>query len=207
MYRNIFKHIHYPTINKLCSSKKYPWGWVPPSYIKSLVTQQKHVYSYPINYEGDNTYFYEPEFCDGALHAYKTVMKHYNENGDFLNTRFTSPALSLVINKLTKEKKSQIINCEIDNVEIIDKWLEEEHTYGNQKVFGLWCKNDMHYVMSGIIGPEIIHIWSQRPIKQVVKVHFSGPNRNDIWLFEKCLMEPDSFWQIKNINNIIIELN
>ena len=203
MYRNIFKHIHYPKINLLYSNKKYPWGWMPPNYIKSLIKLNGK--KLPIDYQGD-LYFYEPEFCDGALQAYKTVLNMYNDNSDFISSRCTSPSLSLIINKFIHEKmENTLVSYDIDNAEILDKWLEEEHTYGNHKVLGLWNNRDLHhYMCTGVIGPEITHIWCQAPIKQVVKVHFSGPRRNDVWLFEKCLMEENSFWQVKNINNIII---
>lgn len=63
-----------------------------------------------------------------------------------------------------------------------------------------------HYILTGIIGSEMSYIYYQNPIKQIVKVQFVCENRQDVWLFEKCLFEENLLWQIKNINNTIIEI-
>jgi hypothetical protein len=206
IYKKLFKKIHKPILNKLCCNKKYPWGWMPSDYINNLKHTNK-INHYKILYTDLDTHYYEYDFCEGAKHAYNTIFDYYNNDKNFLEESFTSPSLSLGINYLISQKNiKNLEHPNIKEIRILDDWLEENYTFNNYKILGMWNNNEIeHSILAGVIGPEINYIWSQNPIKQIVKVNFICENREDVWLFERCLFEQNPQWQIKNINNIIIE--
>jgi hypothetical protein len=204
MYKNIFSSIHKKTLHHRCCSLKYPWGWMPPNDIQKLVDRPEIKMFWLQDKYREESYFYEPEFCDGSTMAYETIYNLYKNKGNFLHFQYTSPSLSLVLNTLSLH--SSVNDKErIMDVKILDTWLEEEYTYKNNKVLGLLNETEIrHLLISGMIGPEVSHIWLQKPIKQVVKVHFLAKNRQDVWLFERCLLDEEMNWQVKNINGILI---
>lgn len=208
IYKNIFKKLHSPIISKFCCNKKYPWGWMPQEYIKTLINQNEiSNIDYKKSEKYLDTYYHHYGFCEGAEQAYKSVFKSYKNDENFLNNEYASPSLSLAINYLIENKEIYSIEePKIKKINIINEWFEENHTFKNFKHLGIL--NDLeinHYILTGVIGPEMSYIYSQNPIKQIVKVEFDCENRQDVWLFERCLFEEESMWQIKNINNIIIE--
>lgn len=197
----IFRLIHKPIFNHLCCNRKYPWGWMPKEYIKHLINKKEN---YTI-YENFDTYFYEPEFCEGSIQAYKSVLDLYKNNGNFLSVQYATPSLSIAINSLLKNKfRSTNFAPEIIDVKILDTWVEEGIVYSNEKILGLWNSNEFKdEFINGIVGPEMSDMWFPKKYKQIVKVLFISRNRKDVWLFEKCLIE-NSNWNITNINEIII---
>lgn len=170
---------------------------MPPEYINHLKNE-------PIPHSNDYN-FISDDFCEGAAIAYNTVFDAYNHKFDFLNHSFASPSLSLAINDLIAKKKDIILSKPIcKDIRILGHWLQEDHTCANDKLLGLWNEKEIeHSIMVGVIGPEIGHIWSQNPIQQIVKIHYVCENREDIWLFERCLFDQEPQWQIRNINGII----
>lgn len=205
IHKHIFSKIHKPVFNPLCCNKRFPWGWMPPNYIHALRSQpipnQKNLFTY----NHVDTYFYENEFLCGAKQAYDAVYEVYQESGDFLKEGFASPSLSLAINILIDKKTVKPKKPLCSEVRLLGDWIQEDPTFMNRKFMGMWNRREIeHSVMAGIIGPEISTVWLQNPVKQVVKVHYICDNREDVWLFERCLFDEDPQWQIQNINDIII---
>jgi hypothetical protein len=56
---------------------------------------------------------------------------------------------------------------------------------------------------AGAIGPEVQHIWDQKPIKQVVNLLYESDNYYDIVEWERDLMLLNPTWQVSNINNLV----
>ena len=206
MIKHLFYKIHKPIIHEFCCTYKYPWGWMPPVFIDHL--KNKKEIKYDIHAENDvDCYFYEYEFCEGSKQAYYTIFEMFKNRKNFLYTSYASPSLSIAMNDL--HSFSSIRNVcipKIKNVHILDHWIEHDYTFRNHKLLGMWNETELkHLICSGIVGPEINYIWSQMPVKQIVKVHYVCENREDVWYFERCLFEKDTMWQIKNINGILIE--
>ena len=55
-----------------------------------------------------------------------------------------------------------------------------------------------------MIGPEIQSIWDQRSVKQKIRLNVELEDREDIFEFERDLMDKNNEWQLCNINRIIV---
>lgn len=194
----LIRNLYQPEICKKISIKKFPWGWKSPYNVKKLKNLNK-------NYE----YKLPEDFKIGCIQAYLTIFNSFICNDDFLKFNYTNPNLSNVLNNIrTKtdlkkiEKKIKNISCKIINIENVIN----EPVYKNDKLLGIYDYEEIiHQLSTGIIGPEITHIWDQTYSKIIIRVEIKSDNYLDIVDFEKDLMYMNSDWQICNINEIIVK--
>lgn len=212
MIKNLLWRIHNPRLHPLANPISFPWGWMPPDYIHHLLSKTKpsdrflaRNNAHFLAHLETDPHFAEHDFCEGAIQAYDTIYSHYEADQNFFHCTYASPAMSLIINHLISIK-SKILpkKPDIIKTKILAHWIEEDFTFRNNKFLGLFNDQEMrHLFYSGMIGPEMNHIWSQVPIKQIVKIHFMSRDREDVWYFERCLFEKNSDWQVQNINGIL----
>lgn len=198
LYNNVLKILHNPSLNRLCCSKKYPWGWICQDYVSSSLSK----------YSGKDCkrYMLDSDFIEGSYKAYNVIFDYYSRRGDFLKKQYTTPKLAIAINSFI-ESSTVKVNVEkpiITNIKILDVSVEYERTYSNNKVLGMWNDKEIEYeLLMGLAGPEVeLLYYSNFYTKQVVSVQFIQDKRSDVWTFERHLEDGD--WQVKNINNIII---
>lgn len=204
--RILFYHLHLPTLNPLVCVDRYPWGWLPSSYIATLNNKDQTREMGRLDPEEYGIELDRESFRLGAVQAYNTIFHHYMKKKMFVLKDYTSPSLSIALDYLALIRHKDVcLPPRISHVMIIDDWIEEESTFRNNKMLGLWNPEEMqHYVLSGVIGPEIQSIYDQKPLKHVVKTIFHCDERQDIWIFEQCLFDQDPQWQIQNMNNVIL---
>lgn len=195
--------VHPPKINPRICVRENPWGWLPQEFIQKNLAIQKKVLSYPMLYN-----FKEEEFRDGCETAYYKMFETFHcSSTDFLDKKYTTPELAIVLNDL-KSFAPLSSSCnpvpQISDIEILDIWEEREYTFSNHKILGLWNFDEAQKeFLVGILGPESAD-GVIRPRKKIVSVLFTSKNRQDVWIFEKDLKSPDSDWQISNMNQILI---
>ena len=208
MLRKLTLHIFHESnlCNKICKIK-YPWGWKSKSIIyqhKENLKKTKDIISTNLNKDFD-----ENDFLYNSINPYNLIYKTYIKNNDFLDYEYTTPKLSIALNELRTEFDSNIINSlpkkiEVNETKIINKNLKNEISTNNFKLFGYFDKFEIsNQITTGMIGPEIRHIWDNIPIKQVVNVSYKSDKFYDILEWERDLATKNPEWQVSNINNII----
>lgn len=178
----------------------YPrWGW--NTYKNKTIPKG-------ISYLKEDKVFQEDEFKEGVKRGYKIIFHSFYERKNFLYLPYTTPKLSLGLNILHKNKfyeEKPILDFHSLKIDILGSWTEYGLQKSNEKLLGMWDKNMVyHEICTGIIGPEIQHIWDQKPMRQNVKVLYQFPNRQDIWIWQRCLTKENYSWNVYNINNILV---
>ena len=84
--------------DNLCSTR-FPWGWKS----KDLIEKQKETI---INAENEPFYhnyhtFESNYFLEHSKIAYDVIYQNYLDKKDFLDTKYTTPSLSIALNKLS----------------------------------------------------------------------------------------------------------
>lgn len=175
------------------------WGW--NTYKNKTIP--KGIY-----YQKDCIFFNENEFKKGVRKGYKTIFDSFYERKNFLYLPYTTPKLSLGLHLLQKNNfydKKPTLDFNSVHIHILGSWSEYGLQKSNEKILGMWDKEYIyHEICTGIIGPEIQHIWDQKPIRQNVKVFYEFPNRQDIWIWQRCLLKKNYRWSVYNINNILV---
>ena len=203
--------------NKICKntcSKNYPWGWkskdIISDYKKLLINKKyKNIKSKESIIEKNINEFNEKKFLDDSIFAYNVIYKAYLNNEDFLDHQYTNPRLSIALNELRRNTCENLIvklpeKIEVNNSVLLSNKIKNEVTTNNFKLFGFYNNAEIsHHLSAGVIGPEILHIWDQQPIKQKINVLYKSENYYDIIEWERDLSEENSEWQVCNINKII----
>lgn len=213
MKRIIWPLIHKYNLNSSININKYPWGWISQNEIKMIAKQNVpetvENLHFPLGWK-DKKFFHPVHFREGAKMGYNAVLNSFYDKDDFVENFYLTPNLSLAFNELNYEIESNNIKYDIHctknmQVEIIGSWIKVGNAKSNCKFLGLWGKDFIkHELMVGGIGPEIRHLWDQRPIKQIVRVLYKLDDRIDVFDWERCLMTEEYQWNISNINNILL---
>jgi len=210
MQKEVLKLFHnFDLCPKLCNIK-YPWSWrskLNNNNIKNIKNVNK--YSICTNFTSDDNreYIHQFNFKKNSRHAYEVIYKTYLENKDFLDYCYTTPSLSIALNKLRSNSNINNLskNINIKNIKIIDSWYEYGLTKSNNKIMGFYSKDEIiHELIAGGLGPEVRNIWDQRGIKQKIMVLYESDEYVDILEWERNMMIPDQDWQVSNINYILI---
>lgn len=202
MWKKNILHLFHQT--KLCNnscSLKYPWGWKDKSLLKKLI----------FNNSKKNSIcdFNHVEFINNTIYPYNLIYKSYLNNIDFLDYEYTNPSLSIALNKLrnnidegviSKLPKEIILKKNI----ILNNKISNSHLTCNSKFLGYFSKNQiLNEIAIGMIGPEISHIWNEKPTKQTISVLYESESFYDILEWERDLTLDNPEWQVSNINYII----
>ena len=175
------------------------WGW--NSYRNKTIP--KGIY-----YEEDNIFFNKNEFKEGVKRGYKIIFHSFYERKNFLYLPYATPKLSIGLNILHTNQfysKKPDLDFQSVKVDILGSWTEYGLQKSNEKILGMWDRDFIyHEICTGCIGPEVQHIWDQKPIRQNVKVLYQFSNRQDIWIWQRCLIKKNYRWNVYNINNILI---
>jgi hypothetical protein len=197
--------VHSPKINPRISVRENPWGWLPQEFIQKNLATQKKVLSYTMLYN-----FRENEFRYGCETAYYKMFETFHcPSTDFLDKKYTTPQLAIVLNDLKFSPFFGVrATCppkpQISDIEVLDIWQEREYTSSNHKILGLWNFDEAQKeFLVGVLGPESADAMI-RPHKKLVSVLFTCYDRQDVWIFEKDLKSVGSDWQISNMNQILI---
>ena len=198
MKKLLFYSIHYPKINPHSNPIRHPWGWISQACIKNSVYN---------HHRSDNMYdsLYQIEdpqdFKKGCFYAYHSIYQHYSQKRNFLDKNYCTPSLSIAINIFNVNPIVVRKLPVIQEIRIIDYWIQHEPTYSNNKILGLWNHQEVKTeFLKGLYGPETE---MGHPSKRCVKVHFILSDRHDIWILEQNIHD-NSDWQVSNINNVII---
>lgn len=141
--------------------------------------------------------------------AYNLIYKTYLKKNDFLDYEYTTPKLSITLNELRTDIGNNIISklpieIKVNKSKILNKNIKNEITTNNFKILGYYDKCEIYDEISiGMIGPEIRHLWDQKPVKQVVNVSYKSDRFYDILEWERDLTTKNPEWQVSNINNIL----
>ena len=102
-----------------------------------------------------------------------------------------------IISKLPKE-------IVLTNTKILNNQIINSHLTCNSKFLGYFSKNQiLNEIAIGMVGPEISHIWNEKPTKQIISVLYESEYFYDILEWEKDLTLDVPEWQVSNINYII----
>lgn len=200
--KNILYFFHDTKICQNICSATYPWGWKDKSLIKNYQKNLMNVKKMNINN------FNEKEFINNTITPYNIIYKTYLKKLDFLEYEYTNPSLSIALNKLRNSIDLSINlipkEIKINKTKILSNEIKEELTTSNSKFLGYFDESHLiHEITAGAIGPEVSHIWDQRPTKQVVTVLYESKDFYDILEWERDLMLVDPQWQVANINYIL----
>lgn len=209
MLRKFTLHLFHE--NKICESIckiKYPWGWKSKNNIYQF---KENLYKKNSNFVSTKLEqnFDENDFLKNSIMAYNLIYKTYLKKLDFLDFEYTTPKLSIALNELRTDIDCDIINnlpieIQVNKNDIINKSIKNEITTSNFKFLGYFDKFEIsNQISTGMIGPEIRHLWDQLPVKQVVNVSYKSDNFYDILEWERDLTIKNPEWQVSNINNII----
>ena len=202
--------------NKICEkicNKKYPWSWKSKKLInnyKNMLTENTNEYI-KINQMAKKNLndFNQDIFVNSSIFAYNIIYKSYIDKVDFLDYQYTNPKLSIALNQIRNDTSEDLIlnlpkKINVNNSTILSNVLKNEFTSDNFKMFGFYNNNEiLQELVSGAIGPEVSHLWDQRPIKQVVNVLYESDEYCDILEWERDLSEEDPQWHVSNINILI----
>lgn len=209
MFRKIL--LNYLHDSKLCnkiSNIDFPWGWKSKKYIKK---HKNKLINNNFKKELKYKYFNEKEFLQNSSNAYNLVYNSYLKNIDFLDYEYTNPKLSIALNSLRNKNCNEQFNnlpnkLNIHNSFILTKYVKKEITTNNFKFLGYFDNQEIiHELSAGVIGPEIQHIWDEKPNKQIINVLYISDFFYDIVEWECDLSLNDPNWQISNINKIIYQ--
>ena len=199
MWRKSFLHLLHQS--KICGNiciKTHPWGW------KKLYNLKFPPYK-AMSVNNLN----EDQFKIDTIEPYNIIYKTYLDKKDFLDFQFTSPSLSLALNKLRDQLNEKTINklpkfIDVKEVNILSNNIKYEFFTCNMKYLGYYNKKEIYdELTAGFIGPEIQHLWDKKPEKQVITVSYKSKDYYDIIEWERDLSLEDPLWQVSNINYII----
>ena len=192
---------------KLCSTR-FPWGWKPKDIIqeeeKFLVKSNDEPF-----YHNYHT-FESNHFLEHSRNAYNVIYKNYLDKIDFLDKKFTTPSLSIALNKLRSKADDEKLNKYPDDSKtmqnfILSNKIEYKVTTCNYKILGFTSKKEIKYnIFMGLANPDETDLKSQHPTKQIINVLYLSDNFYDILEWERDLLEINPEWQVSNINNILL---
>lgn len=172
------------------------WGWVNRKRIKMFK-------ELPIPFTLKSYYDLDNGFEEGVREGYKQIYKHYYNREDFLESPYTTLKLSIGLNRLQKSNYG-FPNPNLDmtrvNVKILGLWVE----FGRNKRTDNFIDVEYmkHEIYTGMIGPEVRSIWDQQPIRENVKVLYRLKGREDVWIWQRCLVKEEPKWYVYDINNM-----
>lgn len=204
--KNLFRIFYFPNLCENINAVKYPWGWKSKEEINNikrynLLKNEVNINDYELKYIHE---YKVKEYCE---EIYKKTYYSYLNNYDFLNTNLLSPSLANGLNYLRSKSDIDNLNnnIKVKNVELINSWIKYGNIKNTSKIFGFYnLKEFTHELSAGMIGPEIQSIWDQRSVKQKIRLNVELEDREDIFEFERDLMDKNNEWQLCNINRIII---
>lgn len=200
-FRTFFK----PSICNKIDLKKYPWGWKSQADIKDII---KHpIRDTNLRIEYDRRFIHEVNLIKYTKDMYTKTYFAYHNDYDFLNSNLFCPLLSNGLNLLKNKADLRNFNenIQIQNVSLIASWIKYGKVKNQTKLFGLYDPNDfIHEITTGMIGPELRSVWDQQAIKQKARMLIELKDRNDVFEFERNLMNHNNNWQLCNINRIIM---
>lgn len=204
--KNLFRIFYFPNLCENINIIKYPWGWKSKNDIKDI--KEYNLLKNDININDyELKYIHEYKVKDYCEEIYKKTYYSYLNNYDFLNTNLLSPNLANGLNYLRSKSDINNLNknIKIKNIELINSWIKYGNIKNTSKFLGYYNNREIiQELSSGMIGPEIQSIWDKRSIKQKIRLNIELEDREDIFEFERDLMEKDNNWQLCNINRIII---
>ena len=194
--KNIWPFFHRFRFNK---NIKDCWGFLEQKDIYPI--KRKCIRGTKTNYDLSN------ECKEGMVQGYKQIYNTYYKRDNFLNYLYTTPKLSIALNKLNQITNHEPPLLDFNSLKVYQ--LNSNIEYGlskmNNKILGLWTPSYIkNEIMIGMIGPEFQSIWHQQPIRENKNILYQFKNRMDIWTWQRCLLTKNSPWVVYNINNIII---
>ena len=155
------------------------------------------------NFTDDRDYIHEYQVRETAKNIYSDIHESIYTKKDFFMKNYLSPKLSYILNEVSKniDPKHYIKDIEFNKVEIIDIYKSYGFVSSNNKLFGLFNKEEIiHELSVGMIGPEISSIWDQRPIKQILIISIDSEKDKSVMTLERDLMLTDKKWILSDIN-------
>ena len=195
---------------KLCdnlSSTRFPWGWKNKDLMEKL--KEKIINSENVPFYHNYHTFESKQFLENSKFAYNIIYKNYLDKKDFLDTKYTTPSLSIALNKLrskTDDNKLKKYPNDIDTSKnfILSNKIDYNVTTCNYKILGFTSKKEIEYnLIMGLANPNFAELKSQHPTKQIINVLYISDNFYDILEWERDLLELNPEWQVSNINNIL----
>lgn len=204
--KNLFRIFYFPNLCENINTIKYPWGWKSKEQINDI--KEYNLLKNDINIDDyELKYIHEIKVKEYCEEIYKKTYYSYLNNYDFLNTNLLSPSLANGLNYLRSKSDINNLNknIRINNIKLINSWIKHGNIKNTSKIFGYYNINEIaHELSAGMIGPEIQSIWDQRAVKQKIRLNIELEDREDIFEFERDLMDKDNDWQLCNINRIIV---
>ena len=134
---------------------------------------------------------------------YSDIHESIYDKKDFFMKNYMTPKLSYILNEISKDIDTHHYtkDIEFDKVEIIDRYKSYGFVSSNNKLFGLFNKEEIiHELSVGMIGPEISSVWDQRPIKQILIISIDSDKDKSVMTLERDLMLTDRKWILSDIN-------
>tara|TARA_Y200000002_G_scaffold269163_1_gene223896 strand:+ start:1178 stop:1801 length:624 start_codon:yes stop_codon:yes gene_type:complete len=204
--KNLFRIFYFPNLCEKINLIEYPWGWKSKDEINKIKNYKLLNNEVDVN-DHELKYIHEYKIIEHCEDMYLKTYHSYINNYDFLNTTLLSPSLSNGLNYLRSksEVKSLDKNIKIKNIELINYWIKYGNIKSTSKFLGYYNNHEIvREISAGMIGPEIQSIWDQKSVKQKIRLSIELENREDIFEFEKDLMNKNNEWQLCNINRIIV---
>lgn len=149
----------------------------------------------------------DEHFKQGVERGYHEIFKAFYKKDNFLSHCYTTPKLSIALNTLQKHlhHRPPNLNFKLVNITVLNTITEYGLVKSNEKILGLWTPHCIQKeIMIGMIGPEYQSIWHQQPIRKVVHVLYEFPDRKDVWTWQCSANSEHYFWNVKNINQILL---
>ena len=195
---------------KLCEkscSTRFPWGWKP----KNIIKEEEEIIIKSNNEPFYHNYhtFESNHFLEHSRIGYNIIYKNYIDKVDFLDRQYTTPSLSIALNKLRSQSDEDKLKKFPDDIETIENYIlsnkiEYKPTTSNFKILGFTSKKEIKYnLFMGLSNPDETDLRTQHPTKQIINVLYLSDNFYDILEWERDLLEITPEWQVSNINNVL----
>lgn len=158
------------------------------------------------NFNDNRDYIHEYQVRETAKNIYYDIHESIYAQKDFFMKNYLTPKLSYVLNEVSKniDTKQYTKDIEFNKVEIIDIYKSYGFVSSNNKLFGLFNKEEIiHELSVGMIGPEISSIWDQKPIKQILIISIDSDKDKSVMTLERDMMLTDRKWILSDIDYLI----
>lgn len=200
-----FKTFFNPRLCNKINIQKYPWGWKSNEEIEKII--KFPIYDGEPNVVHERKYIHEYKLNEYTENIYNKTYYAFFNNYDFLNSNLFCPKLANGLNYLRKYSNIYEIDKspKIKDVQLLGNWIKYGRVKNQNKFLGMYDENEfIHEIITGMIGPEFRSIWDQQSIKQKARLVIRLEDRNDVFEFERNLMNHNDNWQLCNINRIIV---
>jgi len=119
--KSLLNFIYKKQLCKNSSTTRFPWGWKP----KELIEKEKEIII-----KSDNEPFYHNyhtfesnHFLEHSRSSYNIIYKNYIDKVDFLDRQFTTPSLSIALNKLRSKSDDKKLKNFPDDIQTMENYI------------------------------------------------------------------------------------